>query len=333
MKKRFIIVIITILSLSVVLSGCGVKNPDEDKEGYISIAAMNGPTMMGLGKLFDTVKGQGDASKYKITKENTPDTVIAGLANKTYDVACIPCNNASIIYNSGNIDIQVAVINTTNVLYLVQKAGTPKITTLADLAGKTVYSPGQGSTPEFVFKYLLEKNNVKNVTVEFETEGSTIAAGIKTASSKYDYAVLPQPAATTAISGQGAAEEVLNLTKEWEKFQPDCDIVTGVLVVRRAFLVNNKNAFDKFLEDYKASVDFMTNTDNAENAAQYVVDMGIMPQTALAMAQKAVPKCGISFISGEDMKKSVSNFIEILYNQNKDSVGGAIPKNNFYYAG
>lgn len=329
MKKRLLAFTLVAITLLCSFVACGVE-ADENKNGIISIGAMNGPTMMGLGKLYADINADAN-SKYTIGKEGTADAIIAGLANKTYDVACIPCNNAAIIYNNGNIDVQVAAINTSNVLYLIQKAGTAEITSLSDLSGKTIFSPGQGSTPEFVLRYLLSKNDVQNVNIEFESEGSTIAAGLKVESSKYDYAVLPQPAATTAISGAGAARQALNLSNEWKKHNPGSDIITGVLVVRTAFLKNNGETVKKFLQDYEASVRFMTVPENIDTAAQYVVDMGIVP--AVGVAKSALPKCGISFISGTDMKNMVSEFLNILYSQNQNSIGGKLPKNGFYYVG
>lgn len=330
MRKIPFLLIAIIVMLACVPFACNTEEADPDNGGRISVAAMNGPTMMGLGKLYNDMKASTD-SLYTITKEGTPDAVIAGLANKTYDAACIPCNNAAIIYNNGNIGIEVVAVNTLNVLYLVQRSGTPDIVSFADLKGKTVYLPGQGSTPEYVLRYLIKMNKIEDVNIEFESEGSLIAAGIKTAGSKYDYAVLPQPAATTAVSGAGAAREVLNLADEWRKINADADIVTGVLVVRKAFLKNNKETFQRFLADYLASASFMAATGNIDIAAQYVTDMQIIPPAALSVAVKALPKCGITYIDGQTMKRMVSGFLEILYNQNKNAIGGKLPGRGFYY--
>lgn len=303
------------------------NKPDADMGGKVRIAAMNGPTMMGFGEMYADMKEAGDESAYTIDKLTSPDEVAAGLAKKKYDAACIPCNTAAALANDG-MDIQVVAINTLNVLYLVQRVGTPEINSLADLAGKTVYMPGKTMTPEYSFKYLLKKNNVQNVNVEFETDGSAISAGLKdTSNTKYNYAVLPQPAATGATSGAGAARVALNLTDEWKKISgnADTDIVTGVLVVRKAFLKNNQQAFDKFIEDYEASVEFMTNAANLDTAAQYIADMGITAPKA------AIPKCGISFIDGAQMKSMVQTFLTRLNEYDKESTGGKIPTDKFYY--
>ena len=310
------------------LLACARNNDDPYKDGKIHIAAMNGPTLMGLGHLYNAENGKAD-SKYTFTKEGTPDAVVAGLANKTFDAACLPANTAAIVFNTDSIDIQVAAISMLGVLYVVQKAGTPVIANLADLSGQTVYLTSQGSTPDVAFRYLLAQNNINNVKLEFETEGSIIAAGIKTANSKYDYALLPQPAATVASSGPGAATEAIHLSGEWKKFHPESDIITAVLVVRTAYIKNNRAAFEKFLEDYRKSVEFVTDARNLDISAGYVVDMGIVP--ALPLAKAALLKCGITFIRAEEMRTSLSQFYQVLYDQNPRSIGGKIPSQKFYY--
>jgi NitT/TauT family transport system substrate-binding protein len=304
------------------------KSSDPDMGGKINIGVLNGPTMVGMGELYHNVNEDKD-SKYKIVKENAPDAIIAGLSNKTLDVACLPANNAAILFNNKSIDIKVAIVNTLNVLYLLQKDGTPTITSLSDLSGKTVYLPGQGSTPEFVLRYLLSKNNISNVTLEFETDATLIVTGLKVSDSKYNYALLPQPAATVALSGAGGAKQVLNLSDEWLKVNPNSDIVMGVLVVRTAYLAKNKKTFTDFLASYKQSVEFMTETANIDVAASYVVDMGVVP--AAPIAKLALPKCGIVYKGKTEMKNLLEDFYNVLLAQNADAIGGKLPTKDFYY--
>ena len=330
MKKLLSIVCVCMaVALVFLMPACNNNKGDEPfLDGRLSIVAMNGSTMIGLGQFYNTVKNDAN-SKYKIEKLGTADAVIAGLANRTYDVACLPANNASILFNTQAVGIQVVAINTLNVLYVVRKASASAVNSLLDLAGKTVYLPGQGSTPEFVFRYLLFKNGINNVNLQFESEGATIATGIKTAGSKYDYAVLPQPVATVATSGAGAGVLAINLSDEWKKFNPNSDIVTGVLVVRTAFIKNNKDTLDKFLAEYKQSVEFMTAEENLDVASQYVVDMGVVPQVQIA--KSALPKCGVTYVEKAEMKRMLVDFYTVLYAQNANAIGGKLPSDGFYY--
>ena len=59
-----------------------------------------------------------------------------------------------------------------------------------------------------------------------------------------------------------------------------------------------------------------------------IVDAKILP--AAPMAKKALPKCNICCITGEDMIAPMNVFFEKIYAQNPDSIK-TIPDNNFYY--
>ncbi len=339
-SMKLIAAALTLLMTLALFAGCGkIKDPDPSRGNVIKVAAMNGPTMIGLAKLDADAKAGTTANDYinakdnnskGFAKESTPAAITAGLANKTFDAAALPCNNAAILFNNPDMDIQVAAINTLNVLYLVTRGVT--VTSLSDLSGKTVYSPGLGATPEYVFKYLLEKNNVKNVDIQYKTEGSEIVAGLKNGT--MEIAVLPQPAATSACMGNNPdnIKAQINLADEWKKIPGNADkeIITGVLVVRRAYLVNNKETFDMFLNEYKFSADYMADGANLDAAAQLTVDLGIIG--ALGPAEAALPKCGVTFIEGADMKDKVSAFLGILHGMDRGAVGGKLPGDKFYYS-
>ncbi|MEG2074540.1 MAG: ABC transporter substrate-binding protein, partial [Angelakisella sp.] len=50
-----------------------------------------------------------------------------------------------------------------------------------------------------------------------------------------------------------------------------------------------------------------------------------------AVAKKAIPKCNIVFLAGEDMKQAASGFLKVLFDANPQSVGGKLPDEEFYY--
>ena len=45
-----------------------------------------------------------------------------------------------------------------------------------------------------------------------------------------------------------------------------------------------------------------------------------------ALAEKAIPNCNIHFIDGEEMKKALMQYYQILFDSNSKSVGGALPE-------
>ena len=220
-----------------------------------------------------------------------------------------------------------AAVNTLGVLYVVTTGD--DITSVADLAGKTIYTTGKGTTPEYVLNYVLTQNGLtpgEDVTIEYMSEATEVLAAMQ-ASSGYPVAMLPQPYVTTAQMQMEGLKVALDMTEEWDKVSPDSALVTGVVVARKEFVEQNEAAFNEFLEDYKASTEFVNA--NVDEAAALVAGYEIVPKEPIA--QKALPECNITFISGADMKAKVSGYLKVLYDQNPEAVGGTLPDDAFYY--
>ena len=79
------------------------------------------------------------------------------------------------------------------------------------------------------------------------------------------------------------------------------------------------------MASYKASTEFV-NANNKEAAAM-IGNIGIIPE---AVALKALPKCQISCITGQEMKNALEGYLEVLYEALPSSVGGELPKTDFY---
>jgi len=296
----------------------------------IRIASLKGPTTMGLVKLTsDADAGQGKQD-YQATMYGTPDEIVPQLMKGDVDVALLPANLAGVLYNklkgTAGSQIEVAAINTLGMLEVLESGDTVK--TIADLKGKTIYSTGKGASPEYVLDYLLKQNGLDpatDVTVEFKSEATEVAAVL--ASTPGAIGVLPQPYVTVLKAKSPAIRTALTLTDEWAKVTKDSQMVTGVVVVRRAFVEANPGAFTDFLADYKASTQF-TNAKPAQ-AAPLIAEAGIVPSAQVAEA--AIPACNITYIDGTELKTTLSGYLQVLFGADPASVGGSLPGDDFYY--
>ena len=291
----------------------------------INVYTMNGTTGFGMAKLMeDAANGAFKTEKYTFdvntafAKEVLP-TMINGYA----DIAAIPTNGASIAYNKTQGKVKVLAVNTLGCLYVIGKT---EIASFADLDGKTVYAPAQN--PTFIFKYLCGQNNV-NVTIDnqYSAPADLVAA---VAAGKVNYAVLPEPMITVAKAKNADLKVSLDLTAEWNKLDGKQDtLVQGCVVVRTAFLEAHPEAVANFLSAYEASVNYV-NT-NTEEAADLIVKHGIFAQAPVA--KKAIPKCNIHFVAGDDMKTAMNTYLTILSGINASAIGGKVPDDAFYYLG
>ncbi|MDO4489086.1 MAG: ABC transporter substrate-binding protein, partial [Eubacteriales bacterium] len=279
---------------------------------------LTGPTTMGLIKVVDS-------EKYTFTLAGAADEVTPKLIQGELDMAAIPANLASVLYNNTQGKIRVLAVNTLGVLYITEKGDT--VTDVASLKGKTIYATGKGSTPEYTLKHILKENGIdpeNDVTIEFKSEPAEIVALLENAEG--GVAMLPQPYVTAAMSKVEGLHIVLNLSEEWDKLGSDSKLITGVLVGRSDFIDANPEAVETFLNEYKESVDWVVN--NTEEASELIDKYGIVKA---AIAKKALPMCNITFISGEEMKTNLSGYLNVLFEANPKAVGGSLPGDDFYY--
>lgn len=296
----------------------------EAKPEKIRVITLAGPTGMGMAKLIEDDTNGKAAYDYEFTVASAPDQVSPEVIKGNYDIAAVPVNLASVLYNKTEGKLQVAGINTLGVLYMLENGNT--INSVADLKGKTIYATGQGSNPEYVLKYILEKNNIdpeKDVTIEFLAEHTELATKLKT--NQVAIGMLPEPQVTAATTGS-EVRIALDLTKEWDKVS-DSQMVQGCIIVNNEFASKYPSALAKFLEEYKASVDYVNG--NVDEASALIEKAGIIPKAAVA--KKAIPNCNICLVTGDEMKTSVSAMLKVLFDANNASVGGKLPDEKFYH--
>ena len=292
--------------------------------GEVDVAALRGPTSMGLVKLMEESENGFTDNSYSFTLEGAPDAIVPLLVKGDIDAAAIPGNLASVLYNNTKGQIEVIAINTLGVLYIVENGDS--IQSVDDLRGRTIYSAGKGSTPEYALQYILSSNGLevgKDVFIEWKSEHAECVAALK--ADKNGCAMLPQPFAATAMMQDGNIRIALDLNDLWEE-QVGSVLITGVTVVRKDFASENPETLQAFMEDYASSVEYAQC--DVPGAAALIGKYGIVPEKA---ALAALPYCRISFITGEEMKEAFSEYLSILYDANPKSVGGALPDDGFYY--
>ena len=297
----------------------------------VRAAALKGPTAMGLVQFMSRAEnGELTDNHYQFSVAATPDEVVPKLSKGEIDIAAIPANLASVLYNNTEGAIEVLGINTLGVLYMVESGDT--VHSVEDLRGKTIYATGKNNTPESVLSYLLKESGIDptaDVTIEWKSEATECLAALL--AEENAIAMLPQPFAASAQMKNENIRVALNLTEEWDKLQSESEapstLVTGVVVARREFAEQNPEAVSAFMDHYAESVEFVNA--NVEEAAALVEHFGIVKAP---VAQKALPACNIVFLEGSDMQAKLSGYLQVLFDQNPKSVGGALPGDDFYFS-
>lgn len=323
MKKRFFAGLFSFLLAMFMLVGCGDSEGADDVT--VRVGSLKGPTSMGIVKM---MKDNGSLQNtYEFTMEAAADTLLGLMVQGNLDIALVPANVAAVLYQKTEGGIRVIDINTLGVLYLVSGSG--EVTQVADLAGKTIYLTGKGTTPDYVMQYLLGAAGVspENVILEYKSEASEVAAVL--AENPDAIGLLPQPFVTAACMQNEALTVVMDLTEQWDLLQGEAGskMVTGVTVVRKEFLDEHPKQVRAFLEEHKASAAYTA--EDVSAAAELVAEYGIIEKAPVA--EKAIPKCNITYVDGQEMKTALSGYLQVLYEQDPASVGGQLPDDGFYY--
>ena len=326
-----LVTLLTLLACSPAEQPTPSDNNTLDTNLQINVTVLSGTTGFSMAPLMQK-KADGTATlNYNFNVEADAVNVNAGLINGTIDIAALPTNAASVVYNKTGGAIQILTINTQGVLYLLDNGN--NITSLEDLKGKTVAAPAQN--PTFIFKYLCEKNGLKvgkvgdtDVDVIIDN-GYTSPAELQAnvAAGNVTLAVLPEPLVTIVKSSNADVKVALDLTEEWNKVSPENSLVQGCIVVRKEFAEQHPAEVATFLKEYETSVNFLMN--NVNEAAEMVAAQGVFAKAAVAA--KAIPNCNICYMTGEEMKSAMSSFLSIMMGVEPASVGGKLPGDDFYY--
>lgn len=324
MKKKILLLLLAAALL--LLPACGATAKGMSAEGPVRIAGLKGPTTMGLVNLLDMEQQGTAALDYDLQLYGTADEIVPGLIKGELDMAAIPANLAAALYQKTKGGIQVMAVNTLGVLYVVEKGDT--VHSMADLAGRTILSTGKGTTPEYLLRYLLEKNGLdpdKDVKIQYCSEATEVTAQMA-AAQKDAIAVLPQPYVTAAGMKDPSLRVALDLTAEWDKVS-DSQLVTGVTVVRTQYAQERPDVVEAFLQEYAQSVR-TANTD-LDRTAALCEQQGVVAKAAIA--KKALPACNIVCRTGDEMQKDVSAYLSVLCAADPAAVGGKLPDEGFYW--
>ena len=321
MKNKIIAAALTaVLSLGM-MAGCAQKKDDT----VVRVGSLKGPTTIGIVNLMDKASKGTSEGKYEFTMSAAPDEITAKIVSGDIDIALVPANLASVLYNKTEGGITAIDINTLGVLYCV--TGDTSITSVKDLSGKKVITTGQGATPEYSLRYLLDQNGITDCEIEFKSESTEVAAVL--AEDPSQIAVLPQPFVTVACAQNEAISIAFSLEEEWQLITGGLGMVTGVTVVRNDFLKAHPEAVKTFIKEHGESVN-AANSD-LDTTASLVVANEIIGKEPLA--KKAIPFCNVVCMTGDSVKNNLAPYLEVLYNSDPKSVGGKLPGDEFYYKG
>ena len=333
MKKILATLLIIALAL-LSLSACYGNKPPVNNGGddvsadttKVRIGYMSGPTGMGMAKLIHDNGGISGNTKYSFTAYTDTALAKADLTKGDIDVICLPTNEALAYYNTVDNNTRILAVNCLNSLYLISD-GNHSATSLADLEGETIYTCMNG-TPRVILNYIINSLGL-DINVSYtinDTDMKTPAeVSAQVIAGNLPYAVIPEPIITAATTQNKNYSIDIDLADEWAKIPAlkDTPVTMGCIVASQEFINAHPTVIERFLEEYKASVSFIGNIENLENASNFVAEAKIM--AAAPAAKKAIANLGdaIAYIDGAEMKSALEAFYT--------AIGMTLPAGEFYY--
>lgn len=334
MKKIISIALAAIMVLS--FAACSSQSGEQKETTSATTAAqkvdvnayvISGPTGIGAVKMMNDAENGKGLENYKFNVVASPDEIVSKISNGEADIAAVATNMASKLYKVTNGKIKIIAVNTLGVLSVLNFEG-EEIKSLADLKGRKIYTTGKGANPEYIINYLLDKNGIdidEDVDIEYKTEGTDLVP--IWAKDPKAVIIAPQPVATSINAKYKGSSVALDLTDEWKKINPSSELMMGCVIASTAFIESNPQAVKAFLTDYKKSVKAVET--DIDGTAALCEKYGIVPKAPLA--KKAIPQCNICYVTGSEMKEKLTGYLQVLYDADPSSIGGAMPDDNFWY--
>jgi NitT/TauT family transport system substrate-binding protein len=290
----------------------------------IQIAALKGPSGFAAAKMLGDNFQPGYNVNVAYLLVASPLEAVTRMTSGEIDAAFLPVNTAAKLYTSG-LGYKLAAVSGLGSLYMLSTD--PGLTDWSGLRGKTIYLTGKGATPDYLIRYILQGNGLNpetDVKLNYTAAPPQIIQLI--AAGKADTAFIPEPFAMLA-SAKTEAEIVLDPQAElmslrgMEKAYP----FTAFVISER--LVNeHPEAAEAIVNAVRDSINWVLA--NPAEASDMIDNLGIM---SAEIAEPAIPRCEIEFISAVDARADLEDFLRMLLELDPVSIGGKLPDEGFYF--
>lgn len=318
MKKILTIILTIILGVSAV--GCNLTSKEVK---IISGNSLDGISISKLIKEENEIK-KGYKTTYNI--ESNKEKLEKFLDDEEYDIAIVPTDMAAKVYNK-NSNYQICASIGEGSYYLV--TSDPTITGFnSTLLNKDVAIIEKNSMIDIISKSILNKNNIDDSKVNFKYVSSAPEIVTTLALGNIRTGIVPETSLTTLLykhsglkiltSTNEAYEKAFNIKEGYSQFS---------IIVKKDFAKSNKEYVNEFLSKVKSSIDFVNENPLQAGAYGEELNIPIKPQ----VLSKAIKRCNLKFIIVDEFKNNYKELFNILYNYNKEAVGGTVIDESIYY--
>lgn len=343
-KKSFFALLTALLFSAFIFTGCEespeveIITEEENSENSIKktepegnfkisdvyIGTAGNTALMGFAKLMDMEEKEEAYNSYHFSNANTEE-IISKFSNGDLDHIIIPTDKAAVLYNSKNGNIRITGINVLGGIYIIDTSNS--VNSINDLSNKTINinAENQNSLPEYILKYILDKNSIENVKINYVSNYDTLINS--DTSNKSEIFMLSEPDITIISNQNQNIRKAIDITKEWENISGKKKLPMYVTITTAYYEEHHPRLLKHFIKECKKSAQFASQ--NKDENSVLMEHFKIMDNAA--NSKKALENSDINFIDGTEMKDMLNDLFNILYEYNPEFLGGTIPDENIFH--
>lgn len=302
-----------------------------ERVGKLTLVAPPGPMAIPMAYLFVHERLSQVADEVEFYLWENPDQLRAIVAGSQADFLTLPSNSAAVFFNRG-FGVQLLNISVWNILYVISED--PTISSFADLAGRELVVPFQGSMPDLLYQLVASSHGLNPFTdIELQYAANPQQAAQLILSGRVTTAALTEPIATTVLLQTMDTERPLHRVIEFGK-ELDQMGETGLRsaiagTVSLASMQGRSDISEFFSAEYERAVAWML-----EN-----------PEEAGRMAEHELPELGFKagpvaeslkhiewvYTPALEARTEIERFFSALMDLSPEVIGGGLPNDGFYF--
>lgn len=299
---------------------------EENSFSKINVGILSGPSCIPVCKMLENPKIKD--AELNFEKFATPQNLLPKFIKKEIDIAFLPVNVAVKLFNTANKNIVCLAITGNGNIFLITTD--KKINKLTDLNNKKVQVAGQGATPDFLFRYLLQQNEIdteKNgIDLDFSVPNAQIVAQL--ISGKVDCAVVPEPFVTIAKTKSKKVYVAVDFQEEYKFFSDKKqNYPLTIMVAEKSFAQKNPQLIENFLQEYENSLKWTLKNNAAAGKLCQNLDFGLNAN----IVEKSIPNANYVFVRADSAKSIIEDFLRVFMQFDSSAIGEKFPSEDFYF--
>lgn len=329
MKKKLALILASFLSMTMLISCGNMKSKETNKKDEaakeIKFVVPDGLPAIAVSKMIKEQPEMDNNYNIDYSIEQSSDTLSTSVMKGEPDIAIVPSNLSSIVYNK-NKEYKIAGTVGWGSFYI--GSSDPEVTSLDGLKGKEVYNIGKGLTPDIIARAILKGKGIDaDNDINFSYVDSVTELAPLILSGKSQYAVIPEPALSSVQAKNENFKIIMNLNDEWKVTNnSEYGYPQSTVIIKSDLIDSDKEFVNKILNEVEESTKWIY--EDKETLGTYCEDIGISANKFAIM--NAIDRSNIKYVGIKGCYNEYKTYFDELNQFEPKTIGGSIPDDEIY---